>query len=125
MKTMKRLAAFLLACALLLSWGLSESRRVSGLAHGNNGPVIVMLTLEGDRIQDITAWPHLETPGIGVPAVEKVAEAILEQQSLDVDAVAGATVSSRATVAAVEHALRKAGESTDKYHETLQGETID
>ena len=110
------LLSFVLLSAMLLSApAMAASDELTGAAHGNNGPVTATVTLEGDRIVSVEIDGQWETPGIGLPALQTIAEAIVAQQSLDVDAVAGATVSSRAAVQAVENALLSAGIDTAPY----------
>ena len=52
---------------------------------------------------------HHETEGIGTLAVDQMPGRILEAQSLDVDIVSGATVTSKAILEAVTDALSQAG----------------
>ncbi len=52
---------------------------------------------------------HDETPFIAGPAIESLTKAIVAAQGVDVDVVAGgATVTSKAVLAAAEQALQKA-----------------
>jgi|LFRM01.1.fsa_nt_gb uncharacterized protein with FMN-binding domain len=75
-----------------------------GKADGHNGPLSVEVTVEGGKITAIEVLEHSETPIIG-DAGFTVIDAIIEAQSTDVDAVSGASVTSRAVLAAVEDAL--------------------
>jgi len=69
-------------------------------------PVKVTLdvTVQNEKIAAIKIVKHSCSP-IGKKA-EKITERIIEQQSLDVDAISGATGSSMAILKAVEDALR-------------------
>lgn len=78
-----------------------------GEAQGMNGTVKVKVTMDGDKISKIEVLSHSETDGISDPAFETVPDAIIAAQSTEVDAAAGATVSSNAIMAAVEDALSK------------------
>ena len=101
-----------LLSAMLLAMPAMAEEGFTGTAHGNNGRISAAVTMEGERITSIEIDAPWETPGLGLPAVEEVAEAIVEQQSLDVDVVSGATISSKAAVKAVENALETAGIDT-------------
>jgi succinate dehydrogenase/fumarate reductase flavoprotein subunit/uncharacterized protein with FMN-binding domain len=78
-------------------------------AMGNNGRVFVQVTLSAERIESIEVDANYETKGLGDTAAAMVAKAIVEGQTLVVDAVAGATFSSKAVLSAVKTALEAAG----------------
>lgn len=78
-----------------------------GESNGFGGPVKVKVTMDGDKIANIEVLSHSETAGVSDPAFETVPAAILKAQSTSVDAATGATVSSKAIMAAVEDALSK------------------
>ena len=82
-------------------------------ANGMNGAVEVSVTVEGGRISAVEVTGHSETPGIGTEAVEKIPAAIIEAQSPQVDAVAGATITSNAIIEAVKKALSGETEEAD------------
>lgn len=77
--------------------------------QGNNGPVKVAVTVEGDAIKSVEIVEHAETPGVCDLAIERIPAAIVEGQTLAVDTVSGATNSSNAILTAVEAALTEAG----------------
>lgn len=66
--------------------------------------VTVRVTVAGHRIADIEILRH--DNGLGSKA-EKITDEIIGQQSLDVDAVSGATLSSVCILKAVEDAVEK------------------
>ena len=68
-------------------------------------PLKVKLTMDGDKMTAIEIVEHEETAGIGDKAFEPVVNAILEAQSIEVDGVAGATITSQAIKDAVADAL--------------------
>ena len=86
---------------------------------GVNGQVEVQVTVDGDKITDVTVTKSQETPGIGAPLYDGEAEgsipavvipkAIVENQSVNVDSVSGATITSYAIKSAVEDCLNQAG----------------
>lgn len=75
---------------------------------GHGGPVKVEVTFTEEEITDIKIVSQSETEGLGDAALEKVKEQILKGQSLAVDTVSGATISSNAMIIAVEEAVKKA-----------------
>ena len=85
---------------------LAENEYI-GEANGFGGTVKVKVTMDGDKIAKIEVLSHSETAGVSDPAFESIPEAIINAQSTQVDAVAGATISSKAIMAAVEDALSK------------------
>lgn len=86
---------------------------------GRNGVVKVEVTFSDDKIEDIKIISHSETTGLGDTAMEKTIENILSGQSLAIDTVAGATVSSEAILVAVEEAVKQAGGNVDELKQKL------
>jgi urocanate reductase len=78
-------------------------------ASGNNGPITVEVTFADGAIERVEVVEHSETPGLSDPALERIPAAIVENQSLKVDAVSGATNTSKAILAAVEDCVLQAG----------------
>ena len=83
-------------------------------ANGRNGEVKVEVVLSADKIESVTVGENSETAGIADPAIEKIPERIVETQSLDVDTVAGATITSNAILEAVSDAITQAGADPTK-----------
>ncbi len=77
-----------------------------GTAKGHNAPIKVQVTVKDGKLTDIKVLEHKETPFLGDVAFEKVIPHILKAQSIEVDAVAGASVSSKALMNAVKDALK-------------------
>ena len=120
MNTWKKLGAVLLASVLLLSGCAKAPASQSGTgsykagsytaeAQGMNGAVKVTVTVDQDKIVSVTVDEHNETPGISDGAIEKLPQMIVDQQSLALDAVSGATFTSKAILKAAEKALTEAG----------------
>lgn len=78
-------------------------------ADGRNGPVKVEVTLETDKIVSVKVTEHAETAGIADGALSGIPAAIVEGQTLAVDAVSNATMTSQAILAAVEDCVKQAG----------------
>lgn len=85
---------------------------VSGTAAGRNGPVSVEVVTDGDAIYSVRVTDQSETNGIGSAAVRKLPEKIYKTQSLLVDGVTGATITSDAIKNAVRNALDTNGIAT-------------
>lgn len=66
--------------------------------------VMVQVSVEDDKISDITILKHEH--GLGGKA-EKIVKDIIKKQSLDVDTISGATVSSKCILKAIEQAIVK------------------
>ena len=86
-----------------------EAVTLTGTAPGRNGPVEVEVTATADRIYGIRVLNHVESDGIGTEAVRLLPGRIYETQSLKVDSISGATISSDAIKAAIVDALEKGG----------------
>ncbi len=95
---------------------------------GMNGDVTVTATFSQDRIEKITVESK-ETDSIGKVAMDKLTKQIIDRQSIAVDAVAGATISSNAFLKALEADIKKAGGNPDAFRtaaaKTGTDETID
>jgi len=77
--------------------------------NGMHGPITVEVTVNENSIVDAKVTSTMETPGIGTYAGEQIASQIVQYQSLDVDALTGATITSNAVKSAVEACLAEAG----------------
>ena len=91
----------------------AETYNVAGT--GKNGDVHVAVTIEAGKIVSVVVGEHQETPGICEPAIEKIPAQIVAAQSVNVDAVTGATMTSDAIKSAVEKALVLAGLNPEDY----------
>lgn len=81
----------------------------SATASGMHGPLTVEATFSADAITNVVVTSNVETPGVGDAAIKKVPAAIVEHQSLGVDSVSGATITSVAIKTAVTDCVRQAG----------------
>jgi uncharacterized protein with FMN-binding domain len=79
-----------------------------GTGRGLRGPVAVRLRIAGGVIAELEILRHGEDKFGGGPAMEELAELVLENNSAGIDAVSGATESSRGFLEAVEDALNQA-----------------
>ena len=90
----------------------AEAVTLTGTAPGRNGPIDVEVVASPEKIYQIKILNHSETDGIGSVAVDQLPAAIYDSQSLMVDSIAGATISSDAIKEAVRNALAAGGIST-------------
>jgi len=78
-------------------------------AQGMNGPVEVEVIATPEKIYSVKVLSHTETEGIGSVAVAELPEKIFKNQSYEIDAVSGATLTSNAIHDAVKAALENGG----------------
>lgn len=124
MKKVQKLLIAVMAIAMCAcSTGTSESLKATptssstsegvsgaytGSAKGMNGNMDVTVTLKNGSIETITVDSQNETVGFGDVAVNKLPTRIVESQTVNVDNISGATITSAAIKAAVKQALTNA-----------------
>lgn len=131
MRKLKTLLSGLLALVLVLafvpSFGMAaEAETRTALTPGDyevevdaHGPgMVVKVTLSEDKIEAIEIVSHEETPGVSDAALETVPARIVEANSLSVDLMTGATITSEGIVAAVAKAIEEAGGNPDEFRAT-------
>ena len=117
---MKKLLCLMLAFAMLLvsATALAEAQPEQSLftpgsytaeAQGIFVPVKVTVRVSENEIETVLVDATGETPELGGIAAEKMAMAIMNAQTPNVDSVSGATVTSAAIIAAATDALKQAG----------------
>ena len=108
MKTAKSILAVLLTLSLVLSLGATAfadgAQTASATAQGLDETVTVTLTVEGGVITDVKAETDKSEATVGAAALTDLPAAMLEKNSVRVDAVSGATVTSNAVLAAAADA---------------------
>ncbi len=96
--------------------------------NGHNAPLTVRVTVSKDRIEKIDTEQNLETIGVGRVALKLMTDKVLDYQSLGVDAVTGATVTSSAFYSGVKQCLEEAGADmtamTKKVEQRPAGEAV-
>lgn len=110
----------ILLCILILLMGIMPStliaddvRTATAVAAGFGGEVSVTVSVSGDKIVDISATGAGETPGIGSLAIDQLPALITDAQSIAIDGVTSATVTSDALLLAAKEALLAAGMSEE------------
>lgn len=118
----RKLACALLSLGLILSLvacgGKPEPtpeapQTVTGTGEGTGyaGAIKVEITLSADKstIEDVKVIEQSETEAIGGKAIEQLTAAVKENQSVNLDAVSGATLASEGFLTAVKAAIENAG----------------
>ena len=112
---MKKYLALILAFVMVFALGAvsvsAADGRVTatGVGQGIDGNVVVEIEADANTIYSVTVLEQNETPGIGSVAVEKLPDAIVAANSIAVDGISGATVTSTAIKTAITEALTSAG----------------
>lgn len=76
---------------------------------GHNAPFTVTCTFTQYALSDIDCSGNNETIGVGKYALETLAHEVVKSQSLNVDAVSGASISSHALLGGIEDCAEQAG----------------
>ncbi|MCH4184288.1 MAG: flavocytochrome c [Eggerthellaceae bacterium] len=97
------------------SSGSSGENAAIGTGMGKHGNFDVAVLMKDGSIDRIEVIGSRETPGMGDVAMNKLSNLIIDHQTLNVDTVSGATLSSMAFVGAVGDALDAMGESSSKW----------
>ena len=104
---MKRIICLVMVLAMLCSAAMAET--FEGVGKGFGGEIKVAATIEGGKLTAVEVLSHGETAGISDPAFAKIPAAIIENQTVAVDTVAGCTFSSKGLIEAVKAAWLASG----------------
>ena len=113
---MKKVLCTILMLALLASMGaMAEAAAFtpgtySATARGNNGPITVEVVMTETGIESIEVTECSETRGIGTTAIEMLTSEMIERQTVDVDMISSATMTSAAMKLAVKDCVSQAGD---------------
>lgn len=123
----RKLLSVLMSLSLVLGLlGVASAEAVyTKTVNGMMGAMTVELTVENDKIASVKVTDHVETPGIGGYAAEVVPQRITESQSLAVDVVSGATVTSRIVLAAVTDLIKEAGLDPEQFKAESKAEEVE
>lgn len=132
-KRMKQLAMAMTAALLAglipgaagVAGAAEDAVTCTGTAQGNSGLITVEVVATQNEIISVEVIDEFETVGIGSVAVEEIPGAIVEAQSVQVDSISGATISSDAIKEAVRQALESAGFDPDSYGQEPAAEKTD
>ncbi len=113
MHTKLTITATAVAAALALASGSTLAAKAGtykATAQGHNGPVTVEMTVDAaGKIAALRVTDNKETVGIADAAIRILPENIVKHQSLGIDALTGATYSSKAILAAAKDCATQAG----------------
>lgn len=135
LKDVKKITSLLLVFVLLLAiTGCNGNKggqtykegTYTAAAKGKNGDIKVEVTLGQTEIKSVKVLEQSETKGIADPALENIPVEIVKNQTLNVDAVSGATITSNAILEAVSDCIKQAGGDAEalKNKETANKEKV-
>ena len=112
-----RFIALLTALVMVLGMvpAMAETVTGTGTAKGFGGDVTVTITVTDGKITAVTAEGANETQGIGSVALENLSAAMIAGNTIAVDAMATATITSNAILDAAKTALVAAGLNPDDF----------
>lgn len=146
MKSTKRSLALLLAAALSVSVAGCGSKDVettpeqsagkepvsaTATAEGFGGEVAVTLEILDGTLTKVEIVGENETPSVGGQAIEQLPDIMMNANSVEVDTVAGATITSTAILEAAAQALKNSGQTLNAVEggqaaaKVLEDETVD
>ena len=111
-KALSLILAVLLVCCLYAVPAMAAAYTAgtyTASAPGNNGPVEVSVTVSDSAITAVQVTAHGETAGLSDRPINEIPAAIVEYQSLAIDAISGATNTSKAILDATADAVAQAG----------------
>ena len=114
-KTLLTSAAVSLAVASYAQAAVQDGT-FEGTANGKNGPVTVAVTIKAGKITNVKVVKSGESAMIGDAAIARIPSEIVARQSLRVNNVAGATLSSMAIQAAATNAVKAAGGTPNEFY---------
>ncbi|MEG0461513.1 flavocytochrome c [Gordonibacter sp.] len=95
--------------------GAAGSAAGIGSGMGKHGTFNVEVMVTDGKLDRITVLDSRETPGMGDAAMDRLSKLIVDNQTLNVDTVSGATLSSMAFTTAVAQALDAAGQKSSEW----------
>ena len=102
------IVSLLLSLASCKQTASNESTSYTSTVIGMGGEIKVEVTFNKDTIQDIQILSDNETAGVGDKALELMRNKVLTAQSISVDTISGATISSTALLSAIKDTIKQA-----------------
>ncbi|MCR4435997.1 MAG: flavocytochrome c [Clostridiales bacterium] len=96
------------------SKSLYQAGTYTAIGNGRNGPIVVQVKFSNDAITDVRVVSHNETYHVGDIPIKTYPDLIVKNQSLAVDVVSGATISSTALLSAIRQCVKDAGGDPSK-----------
>ena len=117
------LPIFLFMTSLCFSNTLFKPGTYVGSAQGYGGPIKVEVKTTDSKILSLDILEQKETKGISDFALKSIPKEIIENQTLGVDTVAGATFTSNAIIEATKNALKNSGVNFEKISKKIVKDT--
>ena len=96
------------AAADTSAYEVGENQHIGSDANGIGGKIVVRVTYADGTISDVEVLEQNETPEFGGAALEELPAKVVEANSTEVDVITGATITSKAFLAAVADAIAQA-----------------
>ncbi|HEY8362234.1 MAG TPA: FMN-binding protein, partial [Tissierellaceae bacterium] len=90
---------------------------------GHNGPMKIKVSFSNNTITNVEIIEHSETKVLSDPAIEGIPADIVKYNSIAIDSVAGATITSAAIKSAVRTAIEKAGGNPNDFNNEINKST--
>jgi len=97
----------ILMFTLLFTGAFAEVYEGTGLGYDKDG-IILDIEIKDSKITDVKVKRAKESE-FATPAIQEIAKKVIATQSLDVDGISGATITSEGTKEAIEEAVKKSG----------------
>ena len=97
----------ILMFTLLFTGAFAEVYEGTGLGYDKDG-IILDVEIKDSKITDVKVKRTKESE-FATPAIQEIAKKVIATQSLDVDGISGATITSEGTKEAIEEAVKKSG----------------
>lgn len=122
---MKKLVAVVLALLMLpCSFAMADRELNAGVysasSQGFGGQLTIKATVDGDAITALDVVEASETAGVGEAALPVLVQRVLDKQSIGIDLVSGATVTSTAFIEAMTDILGQAGADVAEWTEAAE-----
>jgi len=104
--------------------GNGEITTYEGTGNGFNGEITAVVTLEDGVITDIQVDTDIESEGFRETATEEIPAQIIANQSIEVDAISGATATSDGIIEAITSALIAAGVNLDDFRSAVESAVV-
>ena len=117
---MKRIICLVMVLAMLCTAALAET--FEGVGAGFGGEIKVAATVENGKLTAVEVLSHGETSGISDPAFAKIPAAMIENQTVAVDTVAGCTFTSKGLIEAVTAAWVASGANLEDISKAVAAE---
>jgi len=97
----------ILMFTLLFTGAFAEVYEGTGLGYDKDG-IVLDVEITNNKIVDVKVKRAKESE-FATPAIQEIAKKVIATQSLDVDGISGATITSEGTKEALEEAVKKSG----------------